>query len=71
MSVKEAAAVLDLAQQTLRVALQTEQLPYIGFAVKGAKQWTYTISREAVEKFLRGELCCKRIDELGKERMSA
>lgn len=60
MTIKEAAKALGIAEQTLRIALQTEQVPYLGFAIKGKKQWTYTISRAAVEKLLRGELFCRK-----------
>ncbi len=60
MTIKEASRALGIAEQTLRIALQTEQIPYLGFAVKGEKQWVYTISRAAVEKLLRGELFCRK-----------
>lgn len=63
MTIKEAAKTLGIAEQTLRIALQTEQVPYLGFAIKGKKQWTYTISRAAVEKLLKGELFCRKDEE--------
>ena len=63
MTIKEASKALGIAEQTLRVALQTEQVPYLGFAIKGEKQWTYTISRAAVEKLLRGELFCRKDED--------
>lgn len=63
MTIKEASKALGLAEQTLRIGLQTEQVPYLGFAIKGEKQWTYTISRAAVEKLLRGELFCRKDEE--------
>lgn len=69
MTIKEASTALGIAQQTLRMALQTEQVPYLGFAIKGKKQWTYTISREAVEKLLRGELFCRKVEEDGNQRV--
>lgn len=56
MTIKEASTALGIAEQTLRVALQTGQVPFLGIAVKGAKRWTYTISRAAVEKLMKGDL---------------
>lgn len=63
MTIKEASKALGMAEQTLRIGLQTEQVPYLGFAIKGEKQWTYTISRAAVEKLLRGELFCRKDED--------
>lgn len=63
MTIKEASKALGIAEQTLRIGLQTEQVPYLGFAIKGKKQWTYTISRAAVEKLLRGELFCRKDED--------
>ena len=63
MTIKEASTALGIAEQTLRIALQTKQVPYLGFAIKGKKQWTYTISRAAVEKLLKGELFCRKDEE--------
>lgn len=63
MTIKEASKALGIAEQTLRIGLQTEQVPYLGFAIKGEKQWTYTISRAAVEKLLRGELFCRKDED--------
>lgn len=65
MTIKEASTALGIAQQTLRIALQTEQVPYLGFAIKGKKQWTYTISRAAVEKLMKGELFCRKVADDG------
>lgn len=56
MTIKEASKALGMAEQTLRMALQTKQVPYLGIAIKGEKRWTYSISRAAVEKLMRGEL---------------
>lgn len=56
MTIKEASKALGMAEQTLRIALQTKQVPYLGVAIKGEKRWTYSISRAAVEKLMRGEL---------------
>lgn len=56
MTIKEASKALGIAEQTLRIALQTGQVPFLGVAIKGAKRWTYSISRAAVEKLMRGEL---------------
>lgn len=56
MTIKEASKALGIAEQTLRIALQTKQVPYLGIAIKGEKRWTYSISRAAVEKLMRGEL---------------
>lgn len=63
MTIKEASKALGMAEQTLRIGLQTEQVPYLGFAIKGEKQWAYTISRAAVEKLLRGELFCRKDED--------
>ena len=69
MTIKEASKALGVAEQTLRVALQTNQVPYLGFAIKGKKQWTYTISRAAVEKLMKGELFCRKEADDGNQRV--
>lgn len=56
MTIKEASKALGIAEQTLRIALQTKQVSFLGVAIKGEKRWTYSISRAAVEKLMRGEL---------------
>lgn len=56
MTIKEASKALGIAEQTLRIALQTGQVPYLGVAIKGEKRWTYSVSKAAVEKLMRGEL---------------
>lgn len=44
LSVKEAAALMGVSDQFIRIGLQTEKLPF-GYAVKtGRRQYTYYIS---------------------------
>lgn len=57
ISVKEAAEILGVSQQFVRVALQRERLP-IGTAVKMSSRWTYHISPKLLKEY---------VGEIGKE----
>lgn len=50
IKVIEAAAIMHVSQQFVRVGLQQGQLP-IGTAVKTSSQWTYFISEKLLEEF--------------------
>lgn len=43
LSVKEAAEVMGVSQQFIRIGLQREQLPF-GTAIKLSSKWTYYIN---------------------------
>ena len=56
MLVSDAAKLLGMNTQTLRLALQQGLLP-IGIATKTSEnRYTYTIFEERLDKYLRGEL---------------
>lgn len=48
MTVKEAAAVLGVSEQFIRIGLQTGRLP-IGYAVKMSSRWTYYIDPDKLK----------------------
>lgn len=50
IKVVEAAAILHVSQQFVRVGLQQGVLP-IGTAVKMSSQWTYHISEKLLEEY--------------------
>lgn len=54
ISVKEAAEILGVSQQFVRVGLQREKLP-IGTAVKMSSRWTYHISPKLLKEYV-GEI---------------
>ena len=51
ISVKEAARILGVSQQFIRIGLQREKLP-IGTAVKMSSRWTYHISPKLLEEYM-------------------
>lgn len=53
ISVKDAASILGVSQQFVRVGLQREKLP-IGTAVKMSSKWTYHISPKLLEEYVGG-----------------
>lgn len=52
ITVKEAAQMLGVSEQYIRLGLQQNRLP-IGTAVKMSSVWTYYITREWVEEFIK------------------
>lgn len=55
MLVSEAAKKMGMSTQTLRLALQQKLFPF-GEAIKTSeKRYTYFISRERLEKYLKGD----------------
>lgn len=57
ISVKEAAEILGVSEQFIRIGLQREKLP-IGTAVKMSSRWTYHISPKLLKEYI-GEEGCK------------
>lgn len=51
ISVKEAAEILGVSQQFVRIGLQRGVLP-IGTAVKMSSRWTYHISPKLLEEYV-------------------
>ena len=51
ISVKEAAEILGVCQQFVRIGLQREKLP-IGTAVKMSSRWTYHISPKLLQEYV-------------------
>lgn len=51
ISVKEAASLLGVSQQFVRIGMQRGQLP-IGSAVKMSTKWTYHISPSLLEHYI-------------------
>lgn len=54
MKVSEAAAILGVSSQAIRVGIQTGTLP-IGTAIKVKQRWNYVIPRERFESFVTGK----------------
>lgn len=52
VNVQEAAQRLNKSEQFIRIGLQRDRLPF-GTAVKTSTRWSYHISKEAFEKYLR------------------
>lgn len=53
VSVKEAASLLGVSQQFVRIGMQRGELP-IGSAVKMSTKYTYCIPKERLENYLSG-----------------
>lgn len=53
ITVNEAAKLMDIPAQLLRMGLQQERFPF-GTAVK-MKRWAYYINRDALERYLGGK----------------
>lgn len=54
ITVEEAAKILGVSAQFIRIGLQRGRLP-IGTAVKMSSKWTYHISPERLRKYIEGE----------------
>lgn len=53
VSIKEAASILGVSEQFIRVGMQRDRLP-IGTAVKLSSKWTYYIPRERLMAYMEG-----------------
>lgn len=53
ISVKEAADIMGVSQQFVRLGMQCKELP-IGTAVKMSSKWTYYISPERLRAYMTG-----------------
>lgn len=51
MNVREAARILNVSQQFVRIGLQQQRLP-IGTAVKMSTRWTYHISEKKLYEYI-------------------
>lgn len=51
VSVKEAAKILEVSEQFIRIGLQRELLP-IGTAIKMSSKWTYHISPKLLKEYI-------------------
>ena len=55
VNVREAAKILNVSQQFIRIGLQQQRLP-IGTAVKMSSRWTYHISEKMLYEYIeKGE----------------
>lgn len=54
VSVKEAAKILGVSQQFVRIGLQQKVLP-IGTAVQMSSKWTYHISPKLLNEYVGGD----------------
>lgn len=54
LSVEEAAKIMQVSPQFLRLTLQREGLPF-GIAMKFESQWRYYINKIRFEKWMAGE----------------
>lgn len=55
VTVKEAAELMNIPENSLRVAMQQGHFKQIGEAVKFDKQYSYYIFKRRLEKYLEGE----------------
>ena len=71
ITVKQAAEILNVTPQFVRIGIQRGWLP-IGSAVKLPKstQWTYLIPRERLETYLRGNDIVNGVEATTAERIS-
>ena len=53
ISVKQAADIMGVSQQFVRLGMQLKELP-IGVAVKRSSKWTYYISPERLKAYMSG-----------------
>lgn len=65
ISVSEAAKLLGVSPQFVRIGMQRGTLP-IGAAVKMSSRWTYWISRSKVERFIENAACAATQTASGK-----
>ena len=56
ISVSEAAKLLGVSPQFIRIGMQRGTLP-IGAAVKMSSRWTYWVSKAKVERFIENAAC--------------
>ena len=54
MNVREAAKILNVSQEFVRIGLQQQRLP-IGTAVKMSSKWTYHISEKKLYEYIARE----------------
>lgn len=54
MNVREAAKILNVSQEFIRIGLQQQRLP-IGTAVKMSSKWTYHISEKKLYEYIGGD----------------
>ena len=66
ISVSEAAKLLGVSPQFVRIGMQRGTLP-IGAAVKMSSRWTYWISRSKVERFIENAACAATQTASGKD----
>lgn len=52
MNIQEAAKRLNKSEQFIRIGLQKNRLPF-GSAVRTSSKWSYHISDEAFEKYIK------------------
>lgn len=52
MNIQEAAKKLNKSEQYIRIGLQRDRLPF-GTAVKTSSKWSYHISENAFERYLK------------------
>ena len=53
VSVKDAARLMGVSPQFIRIGLQTKRLPF-GVAVKMSSRWTYYINRKEFFDYIKG-----------------
>ena len=51
ITVSQAAQILNVSEQFIRIGLQTGKLP-IGSAVKMSSRWTYHISKHLLDQYI-------------------
>ena len=54
MKVSEAAAILGVSSQAIRIGIQTGTLP-IGTCIKVKQRWNYVIPKERFEAYVTGK----------------
>lgn len=52
MKVTDAAKIMGVSPQFVRIGLQTQRLPF-GSAVKMSSKWTYHISEKAFQDYMK------------------
>ena len=58
MNVREAAKILNMSPEFVRMGLQTQRLP-IGTAVKMSSKWTYHISEKKLYEYINETEGCQ------------
>ena len=67
LKVEEAAKLLEVPPQFLRIALQMGKYPF-GFAIKTSSQYTYYINAPQLEEYLRQNRSEKVVQRAGERR---